>query len=806
MNKISVDLPVKLEELCQFTFNFNNLIKIIDYLHQNNLSLQQNIKDMDKRLNDMESLKSDIDDLKIKTINIEHTNENLNRSFSNLQENILKYDSKISDIQIKVNDIDSKVKKYEIVQNGSVQNLNHLNKVVEDNKNLLNELNDSVETNTKKIAKIDEKIIENNEQNKQEFDNLNNNVKEIKSLYEKEQNEIENINNLIGDTNETIRNIMKDFEKRNSDINDRFLNIINDIADLNNEVINNKNVYYKDKDSKDVRSNITNDNNSNNNNNNMNVSSNIFKIAVDEIEESKNKFNKFKEEYEFYKESQKKEINSLKININEIINEYNNLKKHVEENTDNIETVENNFNNYINEKNEENEKIVIDEKSKSIDLNSLKSYLNKFVSMDTFKKLNDNFGILTSSVNSKVEKEEINAQLKKFNERLENVEMLQQGQTHGPKTRINLGMVNIPYSRSNDSSDPNGEFNDLNEIDYLTKIIEKKINANIINIINKEIGNIDFSLNPKINDLINNLAKSFEDMEKMNKTITDIRNILLSNPNQNDLISLKNDINTLEEGFRMSNQKIAELSKNLEGTQFDDENDEDNQYNLKGTIADRINFLNRTCQNLNSKLGSLENKNRSVSKDVKDEIRQNLKNETIKIMQQFKSRLESFTNKFEYELRNKIDKIGLNDFENKLNNKLHFDLKEKIDKHELRKNNNMIKRKIDSLENKISKTLVDTLIDIQMDEQPLIIKNNANGVDICASCNQPKGKNTIIDTEPKDFMPVNVKNIKRVNKLNKSFMNFAQVFNKTSNGEKSFNLNLSLGQKLPDITPSIHQK
>ena len=804
MNKISADLPVKLEELCQFTFNFNNLIKIIDYLHQNNLSLQQNIKDMDKRLNDMESLKCDIDDLKIKTINIERSNENLNRSFSNLQENILKYDSKISDIQLKANDIDSRVKKNEIVQNGSVQNLNHLNKIVEDNKNLLNELSDSVNTNTKKIEKISEKIIENNEQNKKEFDNLNNDIKEIKSQFEKEQNEIENINNVIGDTNETIRNMMKDFEKKNSDINDRILNIINDIADLNNEIINNRKMSSKDKDTKDVRSNNNNENN--NNNMNMNMSSNVFNIVLDEIEENKNKFNKLKEEYKFYKESQKKEINSLKININELISEYNNLKKHVEENIDNIETIENNFNNYINEKNEENEKIVIDESSKNIDLNSLKIYLNKFVPMDNFKKLSDNFGILTSSVNSKVEREEINVQLKKFNERLENVEMIQQGQTHGPRTRINLGMVNIPFIRSNDSSVPNSEFNDLNEIDYLTKIIEKKINANIINIINKEIENIDFSLNPKINDLIGNSAKSFEDMEKMNKTISDIRNILLSNPNQNDLIALKNDIKTLEKGFRMSNIKIAELSKNLGGTQFDDENDEDIQYNLKGTIVDRINFLNRTCQNLNSKLGSIENRNRSGSKDVKDEIKQNLKNETIKIMQQFKSRLESFTNKFEYELRNKIDIIGLNDFENKMNNKLNIDLKEKIDKHELRKNNNMIKRKIDSLENKISKTLVDTLIDIQMDEQPLIIKNNANGVDICASCNQPKGKNTIIDTEPKDFMPVNVKNIKRVNKLNKSFMNFAQFFNKTSSGEKSFNLNLSLGQKLPDITPSIHQK
>ena len=55
-------------------------------------------------------------------------------------------------------------------------------------------------------------------------------------------------------------------------------------------------------------------------------------------------------------------------------------------------------------------------------------------------------------------------------------------------------------------------------------------------------------------------------------------------------------------------------------------------------------------------------------------------------MQQFKSRLESFTNKFEYELKNKIDQIGLTDFENKINNKFYIDLREKIDKSDLKKN------------------------------------------------------------------------------------------------------------------------
>ena len=75
-------------------------------------------------------------------------------------------------------------------------------------------------------------------------------------------------------------------------------------------------------------------------------------------------------------------------------------------------------------------------------------------------------------------------------------------------------------------------------------------------------------------------------------------------------------------------------------------------------------------------------------------------------MQQFRNKLDGFTTRFEYELRNKIDQIGLTDFENKMNNKFYIDLREKLDKNDLKKNNNMINRKIDNLESKISKTLL----------------------------------------------------------------------------------------------------
>lgn len=141
---------------------------------------------------------------------------------------------------------------------------------------------------------------------------------------------------------------------------------------------------------------------------------------------------------------------------------------------------------------------------------------------------------------------------------------------------------------------------------------------------------------------------------------------------------------------------------------------------------ERINYLNTISKNMDAKIIAIENKNKSLTKEIKDEVKQNFKNEIVKIMQQFKILLEGFTNRFENELRFKIDQIGLNDFENKINSKLNVDLKEKLDKNDLKKNNYMIKKN-DNLESKMSKTFVDTLIDIQMDEQPLITKKMEKG-------------------------------------------------------------------------------
>ena len=94
----SLELPVRLEELCKFTFSFGNLIKVINYLHQNNLNLSMELKEVNQRIYSLESLKSDIEDVKIKSLNIQKSNESLQQQTLHLNSDIKKINNDITEI------------------------------------------------------------------------------------------------------------------------------------------------------------------------------------------------------------------------------------------------------------------------------------------------------------------------------------------------------------------------------------------------------------------------------------------------------------------------------------------------------------------------------------------------------------------------------------------------------------------------------------------------------------------------------------------------------------------------------------
>ena len=802
MSNLSLDLPVKLEELCKFTFSFSNLIKVINYLHQRNLDLQTELKDMNQRIYSMESIKNDIEDMKIKSLNIQQTNENLNREVLHVKDTISKFNNNFIENNKKHEAFEEKIKELDKEKNAHEKNLNHLNEVVEENIKKTNYLENFANSDTKRIAKLEGKV----DSNIKSIEELKGNIKEINTKLDEDNKNFENIDN-------SIKEVIGKFDKKNLDLNNKLIDIENDVANISEKlnVVNNKSENNKAAENvvKRLSKEIVPSNLPAFNTNMDQGTNDLIKAVLDEVEDQKVKFNKIKEDFKLIKENQSKQNETFKANISKILEDINNIKNDFEEN---FENMENNINTLSHQKErlyESKEEIIKNsESNQAIEPQNQQQqpdfsfYFSKFVPIESFKKLNDNVRILNSALNTKVNLEDFENKLKKFNSRLEKAEMTIEGQTHGPRPRINLALVNSEIIKENLSEIPSELRGDMEEIEAWAKLIEKRMDKNIQEIVNNEIKKFEKSLEEKNEEIMNNYQKNTRDIEKNNKTIIDIRNILVNLPTKADMNKIKNDQEKISKDCRINRLKIEELLKNIEG----DPDDEENEGNtLSGSVFEKMKILNHTCLTLNNKITILENKNKLITKEVKEEVKQNLKIETSKIMQQFKSRLESFTNKFEYELKNKIDQIGLTDFENKINNKFYIDLREKIDKSDLKKNNNLLNRKIDNLETKISKTLVDTIIDLQMDDQPLIIKKNLNGVDVCASCNQPVPKINMTGGG-KDFLNGSTTNLNRTKGLNKS-LNFTQPINLKSNVSIDKNNKVNVGQnKLPEIIPNIYQK
>ena len=755
MNKdLRLDLPIKLEELLDFSFNFDNLIKAISFLHNNDLNFVSNFKDFENRISALESLKSDIGEIKIQARNIQNTNDNLNRSILSIQERLSKMDSKINEVDKKTTDNNEYIKEFEKKIEEHNENLDNLNKVVEENIKRMHSFEYDLNINKKEIATIKENI-----------EQLKKSDKDLESLIQK-KNEL--LNARIDENKKNLEKITNNI----SDLNSLCSNLKNDMDLIHKELQSTiANDFQNSSSGKDFALEGNNQKGDNTSLLIKTVNDNIFlSSTLTDIQKEQKNFKEFIERYN----QEKEEIdNDFEKNENDIIDLQNE-----------ISTIKKEMKLFLPSDNgEEKKKLNLD------DFN-----LSNYVTNDMYKKLSDNIRIISSSLGSIPKRDEFEKELRKINARLETIELIQQGVTSGPRTMINSELVQR-----------DGEKMSSKKLLFSSKTDEKDKNVSnikkiIIKTINEEIKNLNFGENSKILDILQNLKKCEEDISKNYSSIINIRNILATSPNKNDLINLRGDIERLSEE---SKKKFLEIIRTLNGDEDDESEEEDHKWGFSGfCLKKKIDVLVGKYHELFGKLTSVQNKSNALSKEIKEEVKQNLKNETLKVVEEFKLKLDNFTSKFEIELRSKVDSSGLSTFENKINTRIRGDLREKLDRVELQKNNNQIRRKIDSLENKISKTLVDTIIDLQMDEAPLIIKKNSRNYDVCASCNQ------FIKSDSNLRMSKNFCKNNSLSSVGKTFRKSKKKLNINSNStinQTNINTN-NINKKFPEITSYTQSK
>ena len=689
---LKLEFPFKLEELLNYTFNFDNLIKAISFLHNNNIKLVSELNDINKRISIFDSMKTDIEEIKIKSKSIQNQHEALNNTIKGMQEHILKSDLSLQDLNKKMFESDSKLIEHNNLINSHDKNLSHLNKVVEDN--------------IKKIAKLDEEI----SKNKNDILNINLNIEKLKQkdrdLEDLIQSKTELLNSRIDENKGSIENLENNVSTLNS-----FYNVLKNKIDTKNKEFENMIKKLTEGGGFSNRL-ISNLNSKNSKEGESDENAGLLIKTINDNNFLNSKINEIEDNIKNIKEL----IENKEIDMKELVdknkNEIDDIKNNLEQTKQDLEII-------TKELREEKE-----DPLKSLDL-------SKYATKDTLKKATDNIRILTSAIGTTTTREEFEKELNKINTRLQSLELLQHGVSYGHRTMIDSSLVQNGGETRDMYITQSPEISQRNIIKPQSNEEIKKL---IISTINEEIRNINILKNPKFAEILTTLTKLEKDIGKNDSSIISIRNILAVTPSQNDFINLRQEVERLGEE---SSKKINEIIRLIKG-EDDDEEDEDSKKNgLAGQcINKKINFLINKFNNLYNKITSVQNKSNSLTREIKEEVKHNLKLETLKVVEEFKSKLDSFTNKFENELKMKIDHGGLSVFEDKMSSKFRLDLKEKLDKAELKKNNFVIKRKINNLENKISKTLVDTIIDLQMDEAPLIVKTNAQNVELCASCNQ----------------------------------------------------------------------
>ena len=692
-----LEFPFKLEELLNYTFNFDNLIKAISFLQSNNIELVAELNNVNKRLSLFDAMRADINEMKIQSKNLQNQNDTMNQSLKNMQERFLKFDLSINELNKKITESGAKIQEHNINIELHEKNLNHLNKVVEDNVKKIGKLDDEISTYKKEFITINDKIEQLKIKDKDLESLILNKTELLNSRLDDNKNDIETLDNTVATLNSFYNALKNKIEIKNKEfeamienlsegIGGKVINITSIKKDTNKEGEDNANTGLLIK--------TINDNN-------------FLSSKIKDLEEEIKSFNEL--------------INSKEKNMKERVDKNENNIKDIK---NNIEQLTQDLEGIIKEVREEKE-----DPFKNLDL-------SKYVTKDVFKKANDNIRILTSALGTTTTREEFENQMRKINSRLQSIELLQQGVSYGERTMINSNLVQSGISPQEMYLTRPDNLPQKESIKYHNTEELKKL---IISTIKEKKKNINIIKNPKFAEILNNIAKLEKDISKNDGSIINIRNILAVSPTQNDLINLKQEIEKLSEE---SSKKIKELFQTINGDEADEDEEEDKKNALSGLcINKKIIVLIQRFNELYNKLTLVQNKNNSLSREIKDEVKENLKKETMKVVDEFKSKLDSFTYKFENELRSKIDQSGLSVFEDKMSSRFRVDLKEKLDKSELKKNNYVIKKKINNLENKISKTLVDTIIDLQMDEAPLIVKTNAQNVELCASCNQALKKN-----------------------------------------------------------------
>lgn len=395
---------------------------------------------------------------------------------------------------------------------------------------------------------------------------------------------------------------------------------------------------------------------------------------------------------------------------------------------------------------------------------------------DRMKKFQDYFKTVTTNLGQKTEKSDfeklsrmVDAEFEKLNKKISDSNLNSEARLRSfSQNRKNTESSQIgadneaseskkhkkKTSTANNKNENNSNTNNENNSNNLTNTEGFEFDENLVNmtkaLIEREVSSKEefVKMLEFMEEFKSERISSKEEIDKLYESIVEIRSGLSAAGQwEEKALALQDQISDVNFVLKKQSSAFEERFKNLEGDPATDDTNQ-NTENFGGSIKDNIKNLTNSVKTIIDKIDKVTLRQDNMNSEILAKVKKDLSAESAKILSDFKVDLKHSITLIEEKLREKVDKFSLDEFGKYVNERLSNEINKKLDRSDLKRNNNLINKKIDTLENKISKTLVDTLIDLQMEEAPLIVKKpfGAQAREKCASCNQVV-LNSIINEE-----------------------------------------------------------
>ena len=186
-----------------------------------------------------------------------------------------------------------------------------------------------------------------------------------------------------------------------------------------------------------------------------------------------------------------------------------------------------------------------------------------------------------------------------------------------------------------------------------------------------------------------NETKNIE-ITKLYESIIDLRRQMTEASNDSKVVDLKElPLKLIDIEGSIKNLKM--LFENLSGADILDSDGKDEQ---PMTLKEFVKSVISNNKVMTERLEKVNIKLDGINSDVLFKIKKDLMSESTSILNDFRSDLKSNLLKIEDQMRDKVDKLNMDELIRKFDQKIISEVSRKLDRNDLKKNNNVINRKV----------------------------------------------------------------------------------------------------------------